>query len=310
MFFKIKSSLQKFKQALGKTRGSLVHKIFSLFKKPIDAETIEELEKILYEADLGSELVELFITRIEKNVDFKLEDSGKRIIEEMKKTAAEILAGSPSIVKKSSIEIPQVIIMVGINGSGKTTSCAKLAHYLQKDGKKVMLAAADTYRAAAIEQLGLWAERLNLPIVKGRPGGDPSAVLYDALQTACDKNIDIVIVDTAGRLESKKHLMEQLAKLKRIAGKIVAQAPHEIFLVLDATTGQNAIEQAKIFHEFTPLSGIVLSKLDGTAKGGVVLSIYHKLGIPVRYLGLGEKVEDFAKFHVEEFTEALFSTDH
>ncbi|GAB4184555.1 MAG: signal recognition particle-docking protein FtsY [Simkaniaceae bacterium] len=311
MLTRLKSSFQKFKNALTKTRSSLVHKITSLFKKPISPETLEELEQILYESDLGSELVDLFIRRIEKNVDLQQAGS-KDVLEEMKSAAKEILSYPPRVTTADMEEInerPYVILMVGINGSGKTTSCAKLARYFQNQGKKVLLGAADTFRAAAIEQLALWADRLQVPIVKGRSGGDPSAVVYDALEAAKARGIDVVILDTAGRLESKSHLMEQLAKLKRVSGKLVENAPHEILLVLDATTGQNAVEQAKTFHEFTPLNGIVLSKIDGTAKGGIILSIYQKMGIPVRYLGLGEKVEDFSVFDPKAYAEALFASE-
>ncbi len=312
MLTKLKSSFQRFKSALTKTRNTLVGNIRSLFKKPINPETIEELEQILYEADLGSDLVEKFISHIEKTIDLKNQAASELIISEMEKIAEEILSKPPAVSTPSPEKIaqfPYIILMVGINGSGKTTSCAKLAQYYQRQGKKPLLVAADTFRAAAIEQLSIWADRLKIPILKGNPGGDPSAVVYDAILYAQKNQLDMIIVDTAGRLESKKHLMEQLAKLRRTSAKLVPSAPHEILLVLDATTGQNAMDQAQVFNEYTPLNGIVLTKIDGTAKGGIILSIYHKMGIPVRFLGLGEKIDDFAPFDKQTYTQALFAKE-
>ena len=200
-----------------------------------------------------------------------------------------------------------MILVVGVNGSGKTTSCAKLSRLFQQDKKKVMLAAADTFRAAAIEQLDIWSQRLKIDCVKGKPGGDPSAVIFDALTAAKARQTDVVIADTAGRLQSKTELMEELAKITRVTKKVIPEAPHEIYLVLDATTGQNALDQAKIFNEFTPLTGLILTKLDGSAKGGIILSIYHRMGIPIRYIGIGEKEDDFIPFDPESYVDALFS---
>ena len=201
----------------------------------------------------------------------------------------------------------KVILVVGVNGSGKTTSSAKLARLYQQKGEKVLLAAGDTYRAAAIEQLSLWAERLKIDCIKGMQGGDPSAILFDALTAAKARGHSVVIADTAGRLQSKQDLMQELSKIERVLKKVVPDAPHETFLVLDATTGQNAIDQAKVFHSFVPLTGLILTKLDGSAKGGIVLSIYHQMGIPIRYMGIGEKAEDFIPFNQDEYIEALFS---
>ncbi|MCK4935197.1 MAG: signal recognition particle-docking protein FtsY, partial [Simkaniaceae bacterium] len=202
---------------------------------------------------------------------------------------------------------PKMILIVGVNGSGKTTSIAKLAYRFQKKKQKVLLAAGDTFRAAATEQLEIWAKRTKTEIVKGIPGGDPSSVIFDALTAAKARGLDLVLADTAGRLQSKTELMEELAKIKRVSDKVIPGAPHEIYLVLDATTGQNAVDQAKIFNEFTPLTGLILTKLDGSAKGGVILSIYHQMGIPVKYIGVGEQMDDLVPFNVENYIEALFA---
>jgi fused signal recognition particle receptor len=202
---------------------------------------------------------------------------------------------------------PHLILIVGTNGSGKTTSCAKLAKLYKDQGKKVLLVAADTFRAAAIEQLEIWSSRLGIEIVKGLPGGDPAAIVFDALTKAKAKHFDIVIADTAGRLDSKKELMNELDKVRRVSDKCCPGAPHETMLVLDATTGQSAIEQARVFNQFTPLSSLILTKLDGSAKGGIVLAIYRQLGIPVHFVGTGEKEGDFASFDVDEYLDGLFS---
>ena len=204
---------------------------------------------------------------------------------------------------------PTVILVVGVNGVGKTTSIAKLAFRLKKENKKVLLAAADTFRAAAGEQLELWAQQAGIPIIKHQEGADPAAVTYDALQAAISRKIDVVIIDTAGRLQSKKNLMEEVKKIKRVAGREVEGAPHEVLLVLDASTGQNAVSQAESFNEFLDLTGIILAKLDGTAKGGIVVSISEKLSIPVKFVGLGEKIEDLEAFDAAEFSRALFDVD-
>jgi len=308
MFIQVKSQLQKFANALAKTKNSLVNKIRSLFREPIEEATIDKLEQILFEADLGPQIVEELIQRLKKKCKGTESIQGDTIIEEMKLFAKEIFQ-IPKEANNLQCEKPYVILLVGVNGSGKTTSCAKLARFFQKKGKKVLLVAADTFRAAAIEQLSLWADTLQLPIMKGKTGGDPGAIIHDALTTAKAQEFDVVIIDTAGRLESKLHLMEQLAKLQRIATKIIPNAPHDILLTLDATTGQHALEQAKTFHKFTPLSGLILTKLDGSAKGGIILPIYKQMRIPVLYIGLGEKVEDFSIFDPTAYVETLFSME-
>jgi fused signal recognition particle receptor len=201
---------------------------------------------------------------------------------------------------------PLVFLIVGINGSGKTTSIAKLANLLKKEGKKVLLAAGDTFRAGAIDQLSLWAERLEVDIVKAQSGSDPSSVAFDALTAAKNRGCDVVLIDTAGRLQNKTDLMHELEKIRRVCNKVVPGSPHEIILVLDATIGQNAVEQAEVFHQFTPLTGILMAKLDGSAKGGVILPIYRELGIPIRWVGVGEQIDDLTPFNSSEYVSGLF----
>ncbi|MDN3506730.1 MAG: signal recognition particle-docking protein FtsY [Simkaniaceae bacterium] len=295
----------KIKRALTKTRSAISGRITNLFKGPINEETFEELEQILYEADLGSEyameLVEETRRFLKKNREAKIDE----ILSFLQEKALDAL-NSPTQVEKRS-GTPHVILVVGVNGSGKTTSIARLAKKLKSEGKSVLLAAGDTFRAAAIEQLTTWAERLDLPIIKSTPGGDPAAVAFDAVTSAKAKGVDVVLIDTAGRLQNKTDLMRELEKVVTVIKKVAPDAPHETLLVLDATTGQNAVDQAEIFHSFTPLTGIVLAKLDGSAKGGIVLSIYKKLGIPVQWVGIGEKEDDFMAFDPKAYSEALFA---
>lgn len=304
MFTFLKKGFSKLRDAFRKTRAVIGDKISSLFGKPMDESTFEELERILYEADLGSECAIEFAEATRKFVRRKGAPSPKEVIEFLKEYALNLLSRPPKIVPKTGH--PHMILMVGVNGSGKTTSTAKLASRYAKEGKKVLLAAGDTFRAAAIEQLTIWSERVGVDIVKGKPGGDPSAVIFDALTKAKTKEYDVVIADTAGRLQSKTDLMHELGKIDRVVKKLIPEAPHEVLLVLDSTTGQNAIDQAKIFNEFTPLTGLVLTKLDGSAKGGIILSIYHQMGIPVQYIGIGEKEEDLLPFDKDEYVASLF----
>ncbi|QVL58275.1 MAG: signal recognition particle-docking protein FtsY [Simkaniaceae bacterium] len=302
MFGLLKSGLNKIRKAFSKTRSILGDKIRSLLNGPLDEATLDELEQILFEADLGSTLAIEFVEYV-RNYGKKYNHP----IDAMKAHAEDILHKPPHVQGKKPSESPKVILVVGVNGSGKTTSCAKLARIYKDEGKKVMLAAGDTFRAAAIEQLATWSDRLKIDCVKGTPGGDPSAIIFDALTAAKARGHDVVIADTAGRLHSKTDLMNELAKIKRVIEKVVPDAPHEIYLVLDATTGQNALDQAKTFNEFTPLSGLILTKLDGSAKGGIILSIYHQMGIPIRYIGIGEGADDFLPFSPEPYIDALFS---
>ncbi len=299
MFSLLKSGFQKIRQALKKTSSLLGTKLKALFSKPADEATYEELEQILYEADLGSSFIEYIKTFLRKKPTTTFEE----IIFEMKKKALEILEEPPAPAITGT---PHVILVVGVNGSGKTTSIAKLAAHYKSQNKKVLVAAGDTFRAAAIDQLAAWADRLKIDIVKGQPNGDPSAVVFDALTAAKARNADVVIIDTAGRLQNKTDLMKELEKIKRTASKVVPDSPHETLLVLDATTGQNAIDQAKTFNSFTPLSGIILAKLDGSAKGGIILSIYKDLKIPVKWVGVGEKEDDLLPFDKTAYIEGLF----
>ena len=300
--------LSKIKKALSKTRAAISGRIMTLFKGPISEETFEKLEQILYEADLGSacalELVDQTRIFLKKNHEASIEE----ILAFLHAKSLEMLSVPAKVTPKPpKPEDPRIILIVGVNGSGKTTSIAKLAHKLQSEGQSVLLAAGDTFRAAAIEQLATWAERLDVPIIKSTPGGDPAAVAFDAVQSAKARNIDTVLIETSGRLQNKTDLMRELEKVPRVIQKVVPDAPHETLLVLDATTGQNAVDQAEVFHSFTPLTGIILAKLDGSAKGGIILSIYNKLGIPVEWVGTGEKLDDLTPFDKMTYLDALFS---
>ena len=308
MFSFFKSSFNKIKQALTKTRYLFADKLKALFSKPLSEKTLEELERVLYEADLGSSCALAFTDKIRRFAAKTPQASTQDLLDEMKLYAKQILLSTPQQVCFTNTSLPHVILVVGVNGSGKTTTCAKLANLFKKEGKKVLLAAADTFRAAAIDQLEIWGKRLDIAVVKGQPGSDPAAVLFDALTSAKARGFDIVIADTAGRLQSKTDLMHELAKVKKVCTKVIPDAPHNTLLVLDATTGQNGVDQAKVFHSFTPLSGLIVTKLDGSAKGGVVLSIHQELKLPVAYIGLGEAVDDLMPFDAESYIDALFST--
>jgi fused signal recognition particle receptor len=276
----------------------------SLFSKPIDETTFAKLEQLLYEADLGTKCAGNFVEHLRKFLKKQPEASPEEILHFLQNHALTIL-NQPAKVTPTSGQ-PLVVLIVGVNGSGKTTSIAKLAKLYEKQGKTVLLAAADTFRAAAIDQLALWAERLKVEIVKAKPGSDPSSVVFDALSAAKARNTDVVLIDTAGRLQNKTDLMHELEKIRRVCTKVVPGSPHEIILVLDATTGQNALDQARTFHQFTPLTGILLAKLDGSAKGGIILAIYEELGIPVRWIGVGEKADDLQPFQAETYVKDLF----
>jgi fused signal recognition particle receptor len=295
-----------YKAGLAKTRNGFVAKMGKLFgKKKIDAATVDELEEVLFTADIGPRAAERIFTSVKSGLSkTELEDSDK-IWEQIKKTSREILE-----INATPFELPAkqpfVLLVLGVNGVGKTTTIGKLAALWRAEGKKVVLAAGDTFRAAATEQLEEWAKRAGVEIVKGKAGGDPSSVVFDAIKKGVDERYDIVICDTAGRLHSNAGLMDELKKLRRVSDKACPGAPHETWMVLDATTGQNAISQAKTFKSDMEISGIVLTKLDGTSKGGVVLGICDELKVPVRFVGLGEKITDLRPFDHKQFVEKLY----
>jgi len=299
--------LSKVKAALSRTTSRFTQRIRNLFQNQIDAETIDELEQILYEADLGVHAAQQLTETLQERFRADSSLGPEQLIQILQDELLKILE-STSIppLTESAVNEPQVILIVGVNGNGKTTSVAKLARRFQNDGKKVLVAATDTFRAAGVEQLETWAQRLDIDVVKGLPKSDPAAVAFDAVTAAKARKADVILIDTAGRLQTKTPLMEELAKIKRTCHKVVGGSPHETWLVLDATTGQNAIEQAKIFNQFTPLTGLVLTKLDGSAKGGIVFKITQELKIPLRFIGTGEGVDDLVPFEPQSFVDALF----
>jgi fused signal recognition particle receptor len=302
------SFLQKMKEAVTRTRESLSERIEDVvgFRKQIDRETLDDLEATLISADLGSATTAAVLESLRDKVDRRQIGD----VNELKRVLKEELLGILNSAEKQPVARvdgePEVILVVGVNGVGKTTTIGKLAHVLRAQGKTVLLGAADTFRAAAIEQLEIWGDRTGVEVIKNKPGGDPSAVLFDALQAAKARNIDYVIVDTAGRLHTKSNLMDELAKMRRTAQRFIASAPHETLLVMDATTGQNGLQQARLFTQSAGVTGIVLTKLDGTAKGGIVIAISKELGLPVRYVGVGEKVSDLLPFNAEDFVNSVF----
>jgi fused signal recognition particle receptor len=301
------SLLEKLKSGVQKTRAGLVNALEDALqgKKEIDADLLEELEATLISADIGVRTTEEILERIRQRVArHQLADAAglKALIRDQ---LLEILAASERAPARVA-EPPAVVLLVGVNGSGKTTTVGKLAQRFKNEQRSVILCAADTFRAAAIEQLEVWGQRTGIQVVRQGPGSDPSAVLFDAVQSARARKIDYVLVDTAGRLQTKENLMLELQKMSRTASKVVPGAPHEVLLVLDATTGQNGLEQARKFTESSGVTGIVLTKLDGTAKGGIVVAIARELNLPIRYIGVGEKVEDLLPFDSEKFIQSLF----
>ncbi len=288
-----------------KTRSLLGDKIRKIFSKSIDENTLEELEELLYTADLGATTTRKIVEKVQQEFRKNPTVDPEIVLSFIKDTLKQHLKTIDS--KNSTSKELTVILIVGVNGNGKTTSTAKLAHYYKKQGRRVLLAAADTFRAAAVEQLEMWSKKIGVDMIKAQVGSDPAAVAFDSITAAKARGIDTLIIDTAGRLQTKTHLMQELEKIKRVLAKQCPGAPHETWLVIDATIGQNAIEQAKIFHEHTPLTGLILTKLDGTAKGGVVIPIQQEISIPIRYIGLGEGVEDFKPFDPEHFVNELFA---
>jgi len=298
----------RLKDRLSKTRNSITGRLDRLIlgKREITGELLEELEEILFTSDLGVETTQALIDTVQDRVARKELKDPDKLKAVLRQQIREYLSPTPLPRKEPNPGEPLVIMVAGVNGVGKTTTIGKAAALFKQEGKKVMLVAADTFRAAAIEQLEIWAQRVGAEFVKQKPGADPSAVVFDALSAALSRNIDVVLIDTAGRLHTKKNLMEELQKVHRVAGKRLPGSPHEIWLVLDATTGQNAISQAQMFNDALGITDIILTKLDGTAKGGIVVGICHQLGLPVRYIGIGEKVEDLRPFDPEEFVRAIF----
>lgn len=301
------SLLERLKSGVQKTRAGLVTRLEDMLQgaKEIDADLLDELEFTLISADIGVQTTEEILDRIKERVDRYLVGDAGELEGLIREHLLEILQGSERPLARVA-EPPAVILVVGVNGSGKTTTIGKLAHRFKAEERSVLLCAADTFRAAAIEQLEIWGQRTNTEVIRQKQGADPSAVLFDALQSARARKTDYVIVDTAGRLQTKTNLMAELEKMRRTASRVIPDAPHEVLLVLDATTGQNGLEQARKFTETSGVTGIALTKLDGTAKGGIVIAIARELNIPIRYVGIGEKADDLLPFDPEKFIASLF----
>ncbi len=295
----------KLKLGLSKTKSSFdskMNNVFSTFRK-VDENLLEELEEILIMSDIGIETSTDIVAKLRDRIKKENIKDVEMVKEALREEMVKILSENDNELKLETK--PSVILVVGVNGVGKTTSIGKIANNLKKEGKKVVIAAADTFRAAAVEQLEIWANRANCDIIKRNEGTDPASVIFDAIKTAKANNADVLICDTAGRLHNKKYLMDELLKIEKVVEKELPEATKEVLLVLDATTGQNAIQQVKAFKETTPLTGIVLTKLDGTAKGGVVLGIVNENKIPVKFIGIGEQIEDMERFDAKDFAKAI-----
>ncbi len=302
-----KGFFQRLKQGLFKTHQGLVSKIDQLIagKKKIDDDLLAELEEILITSDIGVKTTQELLHNVAVKVQRKELEDAELLKKNLQEQMLHILSQQENPLNLSATR-PFVIMVIGVNGTGKTTTIGKMAQKFKAQGKSVLLVAADTFRAAAIEQLEIWGQRAGCDVIKQKSGSDPSAVVFDGLKAAKSRGIDVVIVDTAGRLHTKVNLMEELKKVKRIMGREIPGAPHEILLVLDATTGQNSISQAKMFNQAVGVTGIALTKLDGTAKGGILIAISDELKIPLRYIGIGEKLDDLREFNARDFVEALF----
>ncbi|HLW76784.1 MAG TPA: signal recognition particle-docking protein FtsY [Bryobacteraceae bacterium] len=301
------SLLDRLKAGIQKTRAGLMEKIEDAVsgRKEIDADVLDELEYALITADIGAKTTAEVLERIRQRVDRKQVGDIAELKSLIRDHLLEILEASDRPLPQVATP-PEVILVVGVNGAGKTTSIGKLARRLQSDGRGVMMVAADTFRAAAIEQLEIWKDRTGADFIKPQAGSDPSAVVFDALQAAKARKTDVVIVDTAGRLHTKTNLMAELEKMRRTASRVIPEAPHQVLLVIEATTGQNGLEQARKFTESSAVNGIILTKLDGTAKGGVVVAISRELNLPIRYVGVGEQLDDLLPFDPETFVASLF----
>jgi fused signal recognition particle receptor len=299
---------QRLKQGLTKSRETWVQKIGTIFQnRQWDENSLGEMEESLLTADVGVKATDKLMQALRRQSPGDSEDLAQDMSAKLQTAMVEMLRGAVAAPMRAPLSVhPWVIIFLGVNGVGKTTTIGKLAAQYRNDGKKVLLVAGDTFRAAAIEQLDAWGKRVGVDVVKHKAGADPSAVVFDGMQAAKSRNIDVLLIDTAGRLHTKVHLIEELKKIRRVIARELPDAPHETLLVLDATTGQNGLQQARVFKEATDISGIVLTKLDGTAKGGVIISIQEELGVPVQYIGVGEDVEDLQPFEAESFVQALF----
>ncbi len=298
----------RLRERLSKTRTGLVDGVRSALgtRPKLDAETIEDLEAILIQADIGVQTTLEILDRLRETAREKKLATSEDIVAALKEILAGTIEPGDHTLSWKSESPPHVTLVTGVNGSGKTTTIGKLAAKLKAEGKHVIIGAADTFRAAASDQLEVWCARAGVPIVKLHEGADPAAVAHDAVQAGLARKADCVIIDTAGRLHTKVNLMEELKKIQRVVGRVHPGAPHEVLLVLDATTGQNGLQQARKFAETMPVTGIVLTKLDGTAKGGIVIAIQKELGIPIKYIGVGEDIDDLQPFHPREFVDALF----
>jgi len=298
------SRTKQWDKGLSKSRN-IWGRISDVFQRQpqMDASTLEELEEVLLQADVGIDVSDELLEAARRGL--KEADDPQQALRQILIDQLRVTMSDTELSKIQ--ETPHVILIVGVNGTGKTTTIGKLAHQLKQDGKKVMLAAADTFRAAASEQLEIWSQRAGVELIQQKHGADPAAVAFDALDASIARGIDVLLVDTAGRLHSKDNLMEELGKIRRVLGKRMASAPHEVLLVLDATTGQNGLRQAESFAETAGVTGIVLTKLDGTAKGGIVLAIQKRLGIPVQYVGVGETIDDLLPFNPEDFVDGLLT---
>ena len=299
------SFFDRVKAGLEKTKNNFVKKVETIVigYAEIDDDFLDDLEATMLTGDLGPKTTTYLMKEIRRGVTEGIINNTNEVMPFMEERITEMLGAQE---EQLTLHKPEVILVVGVNGVGKTTTIAKLAHYYAEQGKKIIIAAGDTFRAAASEQLSIWADRVGVSIVKHKEGADPAAVVFDACASAIAKEADLVIVDTAGRLHTKVNLMEELKKIGRVADKQIPGAPHQTLLVLDGTTGQNAVSQAKLFGEAVPVTGIVVTKLDGTAKGGVVISIKEELGVPVRWIGVGEQMDDLRPFNAKEFANALF----
>ncbi|MZP29089.1 signal recognition particle-docking protein FtsY [Heliobacterium undosum] len=296
----------RLKEGLTRTRQNLVEKVEALVtgRPKIDEELFEELEEALISADVGADTSLDLVERLRRTVKEQKISDPARIKDLLQEEVARILGNQAQPVAFD--HQPTVVLIVGVNGVGKTTTIAKLAHRWKQEGRKVLLAAGDTFRAAAIDQLEIWGQRVGVEVIRHQEGSDPSAVAFDAVQAAVSRGVDVLIIDTAGRLHNKSHLMNELSKINRVLDRALPGAPHETLLVLDATTGQNAVSQARLFSEAVGLTGLVLTKLDGTAKGGVILAIAAEMQAPVKFIGIGEKMDDLRDFDPPEFARALF----